>query len=339
VNRVAVLGLGSWGTALAVRLGERGSTVLGWTHDPEQRRALARDRENRKYLPGLRLPERIALEDTPEDAVRGAEMIVLAVPSFAVREIAGAARTAPGVPIVNVAKGLEEGSRKRMLTVLAEELGPDQATVSLLGPSHAEEVAAGHPTAVVAASRDPEAARETQALFTDATFRVYTHDDVVGVELAAALKNVIALASGIALGLGYGDNTLGALLTRGLAEITRLGLRLGARAETFYGLSGVGDLVTTCASPHSRNRRVGEAVGRGEPLERVLAGMTMVAEGVRTTRAARALGEEVGVELPIVDRVHAVLFEGEDPRDAIRSLMTREPKAESPGRRAEQGER
>jgi glycerol-3-phosphate dehydrogenase (NAD(P)+) len=181
---------------------------------------------------------------------------------------------------------------------------------------------------VVAASLWPEVARRVQEGFADETFRIYTNDDVLGVELAVSLKNVIALASGIALGLGYGDNTLGALLTRGLAEMTRLGVRMGARPETFFGLAGVGDLVTTCASPHSRNRRVGEAIGRGKTLEETLAGMTMVAEGVRTTRAARDLARETGTDMPIVDRVHAVLFEGESPRDAIRDLMTREPKAE-----------
>jgi glycerol-3-phosphate dehydrogenase (NAD(P)+) len=215
-----------------------------------------------------------------------------------------------------------------MLQVLAEELGEAHPTVSLVGPSHAEEVALDHPTAVVAASRSPETASRVQAAFADETFRIYTNNDVIGVELAVSLKNVIALASGIALGLGYGDNTLGALVTRGLAEMTRLGVRLGARPETFFGLAGVGDLVTTCASPHSRNRRVGEAIGRGRTLEETLAGMTMVAEGVRTTRAARELARETGTDMPIVDRVHAVLFAGESPRAAIRDLMTREPKAE-----------
>jgi glycerol-3-phosphate dehydrogenase (NAD(P)+) len=325
---VGVLGLGSWGTALAVRLAEHGHAVRGWTHDPAQRGALAQDRENRKYLPGLLFPAGMEVVSSPSEALLGADLVLLAVPSFAVRDVAREVRPHLRTPIVNVAKGLEEGSRKLMLAVLAEELGETAPAASLLGPSHAEEVAVRHPTAVVAASVHPETARRVQETFTDETLRVYTNDDVLGVELAASLKNVIALASGIALGLGYGDNTLGALLTRGLAEITRLGAALGARVETFYGLSGVGDLVTTCASPHSRNRRVGEAVGRGEPLARVLAGMSMVAEGVRTTRAARDLAREAGVETPIVDRVHAVLFEGEPPREAIRTLMTRDLKAE-----------
>ncbi len=328
--KVAVLGLGSWGTALAVHLARNGHAVAGWTHDPAQRRALAADRENRKYLPGIAFPEGLTVHDTPADALGGAESTLFAVPSFALRELARAAAPAlPAGPVVNVAKGLEIKTKRLMLQVLDEEL-PGRVAVSLVGPSHAEEVARRHPTAVVAASRDVVAAEAVQALFSDQSLRVYTNDDVLGVELAVSLKNVIALAAGIAAGLGFGDNTLGALLTRGLAEMTRLGARLGARPETFFGLAGVGDLVTTCASRHSRNRRVGEELGRGRPLAEVLAGMSMVAEGVHTTRAARELVRETGTEMPIVERVYAVLFEGEDPREAMRALMTREPKAEDP---------
>jgi glycerol-3-phosphate dehydrogenase (NAD(P)+) len=328
--KVAVLGLGSWGTALAVHLAGKGHTVAGWTHDPAQRRALARDRENRKYLPGIALPASLAVHETPEEALRGSESTILAVPSFAVRVLARALAPAlPEGPVVNVAKGLEIKTKRLMLQVLGEEV-PERAAVSLVGPSHAEEVARRHPTAVVAASREAVAAAAVQALFADDALRVYTNDDVLGVELAVSLKNVIALAAGIAAGLGFGDNTLGALVTRGLAEMTRLGTRLGARPETFFGLAGVGDLITTCASRHSRNRRVGEALGRGQSLEEVLAGMSMVAEGVHTTQAARELATEAGIEMPIVERVYAVLFEGEDPRVAMRALMTREPKAEDP---------
>jgi glycerol-3-phosphate dehydrogenase (NAD(P)+) len=326
---IAVLGMGSWGTALAVRLGRRGHVLRAWTHDPEQREALGREGENRKYLPGTALPP-LTLYDTPEEASVGAEVTVLAVPSFALREVARRVSAAAGDLVVNVAKGLEPESRARLLEVLAEELPGGAAAVSLLGPSHAEEVVENHPTAVVAASRNGDAALRTQEVFSDETLRVYTNDDVVGVELAAALKNVIAVAAGIAGGLGYGDNTAGALITRGLAEMTRLGVKEGARPETFFGLAGVGDLVTTCLSRHSRNRRVGEALGGGATLEEVLAGMSMVAEGVPTTRAARDLARAAGVEMPIVERVHAVLFEGESPREGIRRLMTREPRAEDP---------
>lgn len=327
--RAAVLGLGSWGTALAAHLAVGGHAVRGWTHDPAQRAALARDRENRKYLPGLALPEGLAVVESPEEALDGAELKVLAVPSFAMRSLVREVAPAlGGGPIVNVAKGMEEGSYLLMHQVLAQELGPERPVVALVGPSHAEEVAQSFPTAVVAASRSEEAARIVQDAFSDESLRVYTNDDLLGAELAASLKNVIALASGIALGLGYGDNTLGALLTRGLAEMTRLGAARGARPETFFGLAGVGDLITTCTSRHSRNRRVGERIGRGDTLEEATRGMVMVAEGVRTTRAARDLAGAAGVEMPIVDRVHAVLYEGESPLEAIRVLMSREPKSE-----------
>jgi len=325
--KIAMIGLGSWGTALSVRLGAR-HQIKGWTHDPAQRNALRQDTENRKYLPGVPLPKSLSVVDEIQTALEDAELIVLAVPSFAVRETARSLHPLGRIPVVNVAKGLEQSTAKFLLTVLAEELGVDHPIASLVGPSHAEEAARNHPTAVVATSHDSKVSRLAQDVMTDDRFRVYTNDDAVGVELAASLKNVIALAAGIAAGLGYGDNTLGALLTRGLAEMTRLGVRLGARAETFFGLSGVGDLVTTCASPLSRNRRVGEAVGRGTPLPQVLEGMSMVAEGVWTTKAARELGHRTGVELPIVERVHAVLFECEPAETGIHMLMTRELKSE-----------
>ena len=325
--RIAMIGLGSWGSALSMRLGAR-HTIRGWTHDPAQRQALRENAENRKYLPGVPLPASLTVVDELQAALSDAELVVLAVPSFAVRDIARDLKPGETIPVVNVAKGLEQTTAKFLLTVLAEELGVNHPVASLVGPSHAEEVARNHPTAVVATSHDPRISRLAQDVMTDDRFRVYTNDDTVGVELAASLKNVIALAAGIAAGLGYGDNTLGALLTRGLAEMTRLGVRLGARGETFFGLAGVGDLVTTCASPLSRNRRVGEAVGKGTPLSQVLEGMSMVAEGVWTTRAARELGHRTGVELPIVDRVHAVLFESEPAETGIRTLMTRELKSE-----------
>ncbi len=329
--RTAVLGLGSWGTAIAIHLADGGHEVAAWTLEEGDREAVRRDRENRRFLPGARVPDGVTIVDEPVAALAGAEAAVLAVPSFAVRDMAKVIAGAgfPG-PVINVAKGLEKQTRKRMLEVLADELGDDAPAVSLVGPSHAEEVALRYPTAVVAASRDAAAAELTQHLFSDESFRVYTNDDVVGVELAVALKNVIALAAGISAGLGYGDNTLGALLTRGLAEMTRLGLARGARPETFFGLAGVGDLITTSVSRHSRNRRVGEAIGRGRTLDEVMAKMDMVAEGVHTARAARDLARESGVEMPIVERVSAILFENEDPRAAITALMTREPKAEDP---------
>lgn len=332
--RVAILGLGSWGTALAVLLAREGHEVHGWTHDPKQRRLLSADRENRKYLPDIVLPPSLHIEDGIGPAMAGAEVILFAVPSHAVREIsvAAAADIPAGAPVVNVAKGLEEGTLLRMSEVLGQVFHdqgrPDVPVVSLLGPSHAEEVSRDHPTALVVASLDERAAETSQALLSCGTLRVYTSPDLVGVELAAGLKNVIAIAAGVSVGVGYGDNTMGALVTRGLAEMTRLGVARGGRLETFAGLSGLGDLVTTCISRHSRNRYVGEEIGRGRAPEEVLGGMSMVAEGVRTARACRDMARVAKVEMPIADQVYEVLFEGKNPRAAIRDLMHRNPKAE-----------
>jgi len=331
--RIAVLGLGSWGTAMAGRLAAGGHEVRGWARDPVQRDALRMRRENQKYLPGFKFPDLLHVVDSVRDAASGADWVVLAVPSHAVRSMAARLRDeAPGLPVVNLAKGLEERTHRRMLEVIAEELGADRPAASLVGPSHAEEVALDHPTAVVATSWDAVFAVAVQEAFTDAVFRVYTNPDTVGVEVAVALKNVIALAAGISAGLGYGDNSLGSLITRGLAEMTRLGKKLGGRPETFFGLAGVGDLVTTCASKHSRNRRLGESIGQGRPVAEAMAAMTMVVEGVRTTAAAWELAQEHGVEMPIVEQVHAVLFGGTGPREALRDLMAREPRPEPESR-------
>jgi glycerol-3-phosphate dehydrogenase (NAD(P)+) len=330
--KVGVLGLGSWGTALAALLARKGMTVSGWTHDPAQRARLSADRENRKYLPGISLPGGLSIDDTVSGVLAGCAVVVFAVPSHALRDVAGVAlpNLPTGAVVVNVAKGLEEGSLSRMSEILAalHPAGKDAPIVSLLGPSHAEEVSREHPTALVAASLHPDAARATQELFAGESLRVYTSPDLVGVELAASLKNIIAIAAGISVGVGFGDNSMGALVTRGLAEITRLGVRMGGRPETFYGLSGLGDLVTTCISPHSRNRRLGEAIGRGGRPSDILAGMSMVAEGVRTTRAAVDLAARHGVDMPIAEQVRQVLFEEKNPHDAIRELMMRDPKAE-----------
>jgi len=284
-------------------------------------------------LPGLEFPDLLHVVDSLKAAADGVDWVVSAVPSHAVRPVARELAAVPGAsPVVNLAKGLEEHTHRRMLEVLSEELGSDRPVASLVGPSHAEEVALDHPTAVVVTSRDGGFAADVQQAFTDPVFRVYTNPDVVGVEVAVALKNVIALAAGISAGLGYGDNSLGSLITRGLAEMTRLGRELGGRTETFFGLAGVGDLVTTCASRHSRNRRLGESIGMGQPVADALAGMTMVVEGVRTTAAARELADEHGVEMPIVEQVHAVLFGGVGPREALRDLMAREPRPEPESR-------
>jgi glycerol-3-phosphate dehydrogenase (NAD(P)+) len=326
---VGVLGLGSWGTALATLLAGR-FEVAGWTHDPAQRARLKADRENRKYLPGVMLPANLRIEDTLAGVLAGCALVVFAVPSHALREVATAAapHLPAGVTVVNVAKGLEEGTLDRMSSVLTQVLPAGTPIVSLLGPSHAEEVSRNQPTALVAASQDPAAARRTQEAVGGETLRIYTSPDLVGVELAAGLKNIIAIAAGIAVGVGYGDNTMGALVTRGLAEITRLGIALGGRPETFSGLSGLGDLVTTCISAHSRNRWVGEQLGKGRPAAEVLGGMVMVAEGVRTTHAGVALAARHGVELPIAAAVKSVLDGTKESKQAIRELMLRDPKAE-----------
>ena len=252
------------------------------------------------------------------------------MPSFGVRATAERAKEAvnSGALVVSAAKGIEEGTYKRMTEVLESELGETRGVAALSGPSHAEEVSRKMPTTVTVACADETAAGELQELFITPYFRVYTNDDVIGVEMGAALKNVIAIASGVADGLGFGDNSKGALLTRGLAEIKRLGVDMGARPETFAGLSGLGDLITTCMSRHSRNRYVGERLGRGDKLDDIIAGMKMVAEGVKTTRTARELALARNVEMPITEEMYLVMFEGKDAREAVNDLMTREAKAE-----------
>jgi glycerol-3-phosphate dehydrogenase (NAD(P)+) len=289
---------------------------------------IIRDRENRKFLPGIEVPDGVKVLPELEAALEGADFTFYVVPSQAVREVAGRVRSAGSASLpVCAAKGLELGSLKRMSEVLAESLG-DPDPVILTGPSHAEEVSRGIPTSVVAAAGDEERARAVQVLCSTQVFRVYRNTDVAGCEYAAALKNVIAIAAGVCDGIGWGDNTKGALLTRGLAEISRLGVALGGRRETFFGLAGMGDLIATAMSRHSRNRHVGEGIGRGRTLEQVLGSMVMVAEGVHTARAARDLGRAQGVDLPITEQVCAMLFESRSPREALQALMSRDLKSE-----------
>ncbi|MGQ0720386.1 MAG: NAD(P)H-dependent glycerol-3-phosphate dehydrogenase [Candidatus Eiseniibacteriota bacterium] len=324
---IAVLGAGSWGTALACLLAPRAETIL-WGRDPERVREMRAQRENSRYLPGVTLPP--SLEITAQiDDVAGVPDVILAVPTRAQAEVARAvvARGATA-RVLCAAKGYEPGTRRRMSEALGDALGPEVPVTVLAGPSHAEEVARGIPTTVVVAAADESRAREWQERLIAPTFRVYTNPDLVGVETAAALKNVIAIAAGICDGLGFGDNTKGALLTRGLAEMARLGEALGARAETFSGLAGLGDLVTTCTSRHSRNRKVGELIGTGSDLETACRRTGMVAEGVETTRSALAIAAEHGVELPITEQVGEVLFHGKGPRQALGDLMGRDAKAE-----------
>ncbi len=328
---IAILGAGSWGTALAVLWADAHPTL--WDHDTPRAAALQASRDNARYLPGVTLPPSVRVEGDLARSVADAALVVIATPSQTVRGVAHKLRAAQTwsdhFTVVNAAKGLELESGKRMSEILAEELPLPQARiVSLVGPSHAEEVARGMPTTVVVAGPDANVLQDVQTRLSTESFRVYTNTDLVGVELAVALKNVIAIAAGISDGLGFGDNARGALLTRGLAEMARLGAALGARAETFAGLAGLGDLVTTATSRHSRNRNLGEAIARGRAPSQALADLGQVAEGVHTTRAARALAEKHDIELPITSEVFQILFEAKEPRHALRDLMLRTPKPE-----------
>ncbi len=331
MEKIAVLGAGSWATALAVLLSKKVRQVELWARRQELAEEI-NSGENARYLPGVILPENVAAKRDLETILADAQAVIFAVPSHAFREVLR--RALPCLPrralVVNVAKGLEEDTLFRLSEVFLEEAGPERARfyVVLSGPSHAEEVGRGMPTAVVCAGFSPEAARDAQNLFLTESFRVYTSPDVKGVELGGALKNVIALGTGIADGLGFGDNTKAALMTRGLAEIARLGSVMGANPGTFAGLAGVGDLIVTCTSMHSRNRRAGIEIGKGRSLEEALAAVKMVVEGVRTARAARRLALRYKVEMPITEQIYQVLFAGLSPRSAVVNLMTRDPRCE-----------
>ena len=333
IGRAVVLGDGSWGTTLAQLLAQQGVRTALWSPFLEQSREMEAARENRRFLPGVALHGNLSFSADPLTVTEGVELAVSAIPTQYLRASLEKFEDALSgrVPVVTATKGLEIETLRRPTQIIARVLG-ERPTCVLTGPSHAEEVARGKPASVVAASADGDLARLVQAAFTGDSFRVYTSDDPVGAELGGALKNVIALAAGISDGLGLGDNAKAALLTRGMAEMARLGRARGARLETFFGLAGIGDLVTTCCSPHSRNRSVGEAIGRGEKLRDVLGRMEMVAEGVWTTKALFGPEAEHGaVDMPIAAEVHAVLFEGKDPRSAVLDLMRREPADEMRG--------
>jgi glycerol-3-phosphate dehydrogenase (NAD(P)+) len=322
---ITVIGTGGWGTALAVLLHGNGHHVTLWGRLPEEVEPILAQRENKTFLPGVKIPEDIAVTlDTPA-ALRGAKMVVFAVPSHGMRPICRQVREhlPAKSAIVHVAKGIETESGARMSEVIHAELGREAVVLS--GPSHAEEVGRGVPTAVVVAG---EQAGLAQKAFMNERFRIYTHDDVTGVEFGGALKNVIAIASGCCDGIGFGDNTKAALCTRGLAEMARLGVACGARQETFFGLSGVGDLIVTAFSRHSRNRGFGERLGKGETVAQISSSTPMVAEGVKTAQSAMQLARQKGVDVPITREVHAILYEGKSPKQAVRDLMTREAKPE-----------
>ncbi len=330
MTRCAVIGAGAWGTALADLLARNGHEVKVWAYEWDVVESINRLHQNRRFLAGSQLYDTLTAYNRVEEALDGAEIVTFATPSHVLRPMARAtkAHIAPGIPVVVATKGIEEGTLALMTDVAEAEL-PDVRVVALSGPSFAAEVVAQQPTAVVIASRDEAAALTAQQTFSSIHFRTYTHTDVVGVELGGALKNVMAVATGIAEGLGLGFNARAALITRGLAEMNRLGIRLGGEAATLSGLAGLGDLVLTCTGSLSRNRAVGLDVGRGIPLEDVLAGRETVAEGVVTTRSAHALAAREGIEMPIVDAVHRVLFDGQSARDAIAELMARELRPEA----------
>ncbi|MDN5347633.1 MAG: glycerol-3-phosphate dehydrogenase [Clostridia bacterium] len=321
--KIAVLGAGSWGTALAVLLAKKGFQVVLWSRREEQIRVMRLQRENPEYLPGVILPPNILLTGDPAEATHDASLVVLSVPSHAVREVAGKVKKhlKSEVIVVNAAKGLELDTNLRLSQVLESE-GIENYSV-LSGPSHAEEVGRGLPTTVVVSAPRRSVAEYVQNIFMGPSFRVYTNPDLVGVELGGALKNVIALATGMSDGLGFGDNARAALMTRGMAEISRLGVALGANPLTFSGLAGIGDLIVTCTSMYSRNRRAGIQLGQGKPLHEVLAGMGMVVEGVKTTKAARELGHQYGIQLPITEEVYQVLYAGKPAAACVAALMER----------------
>jgi glycerol-3-phosphate dehydrogenase (NAD(P)+) len=328
---VAVLGAGSWGVAIARQLDQAGHTVRLWEFEPYIARQLAVERSLPSKLPGIELPQTVEVTDNILRAIEDAGCTAFVTPSSAVRATAKKLRgqLQEGCLLVTLAKGTDIETGERMTEIIEKEIGQGPA-VALLGPSHAEEVAREIPTAVVAASTDIVTAERAQAIFATDRFRVYTSTDPIGVELGAALKNIVAIAAGIVDGLGYdsADNLKGALITRGLAEIARLGVRMGADPETFAGLSGVGDLITTCLSKHSRNRHVGEQIGRGKKLVEILATMTMVAEGVNATKAALNLSRRYDVDMPIARAVGSVLFDGQAPAAALDDLMSRPLKPE-----------
>ena len=325
--KITVLGAGAWGTALARLLQTGGNVVTLWGHAPAHLEDLRRSGRNERYLPGIELPPELRLEPDLSRAISGAEWVVAAVPSKSFREVTRSLQHFSGI-VVSVTKGIEHQTGLTMCGVLAET-APQARCAALSGPSFALEVARGIPTAVVAASADAATAQAVQKVFHRPAFRVYTSQDLLGVELGGALKNVIAIAAGISDGLGFGDNTKAAVVTRALGEMRRLGVACGAQAETFTGLSGLGDLMVTCFSKLSRNRGFGERVGRGESLAGILAGMTAVAEGYPTARSAAELARKLGVETPIVDEVYATLYNGKNPALALRDLTARESKPEN----------
>ena len=328
-SNIAIMGAGSWGTALALSLVTQGHNVSLWTRQQEDADAINNTRKHEKYLPGVNIPDSILCCTDIERALKDKEVIVFAIPSQNIRENVKKFSYLfnKNQILVSVAKGIEENSLMRISQVIHEEVSECKVAV-LSGPTHAEEVAKNIPTTIVAASEDINIAKRVQDIFMTPHFRVYTNSDLIGVEVGGALKNIIALCAGISDGLGFGDNTKAALMTRGLTEIARLGKAMGAKKQTFAGLAGMGDLIVTCTSMHSRNRRAGILIGQGKTIDEALTEVRMVVEGVRTTNAAYELAKKYIIEMPIVEQAYSVLFKNENPKEAVMNLMIRDKKQE-----------
>jgi glycerol-3-phosphate dehydrogenase (NAD(P)+) len=333
VARFTILGDGAWGTTIAILLSRRSDhRVVLWSARPEYGRHLQTTRENTTFLPGVPIPEAVQLTCDVSEALAGPDLVISAIPTIYLRQslMRLTSDLAPATPVLSLSKGLEVDTFQLPSEIIRQVTGPRKLAV-LSGPSHAEEVSRGMPATVVAASNDLELSRWIQSHLSDDRFRVYTNLDVVGVELAGALKNILGVAAGICDGLGLGDNAKSALLTRGLVEIARFGVAQGASHHTFFGLAGLGDVITTCVSSHGRNRHVGERLAHGEKLPAILASMSMVAEGVFTARSVHEKAQRLGLAMPITAEVYRVLYEDKDPRAAVRDLMQREPTSEGPG--------
>lgn len=328
MSRVTFLGGGSFGTALAVVLAEKDNIVNIYNRDEKVVDEINIKRTNEKYMKDLIIPKNVTAFVNIAEAVEGSDYIVLSVPSHVIRSMCKAIKDIipKDIPIISIAKGIEEGSDRRLSVVIREEL--QNPIVVLSGPSHAEEIAMKLPTTLVSTSEDMKYAFEVQDLFMTPNLRIYTNDDIIGVEIGGAVKNVIALAAGVLDGIGYGDNTKAALMTRGMKEISRIGMALGGKVETFYGLTGMGDLIVTCTSMHSRNRRAGFLIGEGKSLNEALDEVGMVVEGVKACRAFYQLKEKVGISMPITDGLYKVLFENKQPKEIVDNLMIRSKKSE-----------
>ncbi|WP_317310100.1 NAD(P)H-dependent glycerol-3-phosphate dehydrogenase [Clostridium thermobutyricum] len=328
MSKVGFIGGGSFGTALAMQLAKKGNEVVIYDRDSEVCEDINKNRKNDKYIKGLSIPENVKATLNIEEAIKDVKYLVLAVPSHVIRSIAKSisGKIDKNVIVISIAKGIEPETNKRLSEVIEEEL--NNPVVILSGPSHAEEVAIELPTTLVSTSNDMKYAEEVQELFMTSSLRIYTNDDIIGVEIGGAVKNIIALAAGIGDGVGYGDNSKAALMTRGMKEISRVGVALGGKEETFYGLTGMGDLIVTCTSLHSRNRRAGILIGKGKSLDEALKEVGMVVEGVKACKAFHELNRRINVSMPITEGLYSILFENKNPEQVVCELMGREKKSE-----------